>query len=619
MAYLIGTAGHVDHGKTTLIAALTGIDADRLPEEKARGMTIDLGFAYIELPEIGKVSIVDVPGHERFIKNMLAGASGVDVALLCIAADEGVMPQTREHLQILQLLEARKVVVALTKCDLADEDTHAFAELDARDLLAASPYAEAPILRASAHTGAGIESIKVALAGALASLGPREQTQSWFLPIDRVFTIAGHGTVVTGTLAAGTIKPGVEGELMPGSEKIRIRGIQTHGQYAQHAEAGQRTALNVAGIRKEALHRGQAIGAPGALFETTCINVRLAPVVELKHGQRVRLHIGAGEFIGKLFLFDEAPGFGQIRLESEVACAQGQRAVIRKYSPPTVLAGAEIVTPNAQTRRKNDKQIAGIVGGIGGSQAGLPERIMAELTRWPTGTETETICEAMGQSPQALGVAFESLKQAGKALGFAGRWLDARQYREFVERIRAATMTLHGQNPQAAAVSKNRVMTESGIDWQPKAFDRLTSKMAEDGQIELHGGDLKHPDYKISLSEKQAALLDRTLSAMKSHGAVAPSVEDLALEVGAPPQAVSEMVRLGVETKQIIKVEESLFYPVETLDELKTKLRSLGKAFTVAEFRDVTGSSRKYALPILQYFDEKKITKRIGDERVVIG
>ncbi|MBA3726440.1 MAG: selenocysteine-specific translation elongation factor [Armatimonadetes bacterium] len=619
MAYLIGTAGHVDHGKTTLIAALTGIDADRLPEEKARGMTIDLGFAYIELPEIGRVSIVDVPGHERFIKNMLAGASGVDVALLCIAADEGVMPQTREHFQILYLLEARRVVVALTKCDLADGDSRALAELDVRDLLTGSPYAGAPILEVSAHTGDGLTDLKDALAKALASLGPREQTQSWFLPIDRVFTVAGHGTVVTGTLAAGTIKPGIEGELMPGSAKVRIRGIQTHGQQADHAEAGQRTALNVAGIRKEALHRGQAVGARGALFETTCVNVRLAPVADIKHGQRVRLHVGAGEFLGKLFLFDEAPGFGQIRLEGEIACAQGQRAVIRKYSPPTVLAGAEIVTPNAQTRRKSDKQIAGIAGGAGGSAAGLPERIMVELKRWPTGAETETICEALGQSPQALGVAFESLKQDGKALGFAGRWLDADQYKEFVERIRAATMTLHGQNPQAAAVSKNRVVAESGIEWQPKAFDRLTAKMAEDGQIELHRGDLRHPNYKISLNEKQAALLDRTLSVMKLHGAVAPSMQDLALEVCAPPQAVSEMIRLGVETKQIIKVEENLFYPVETLDELKRKLRSLPKTFTVAEFRDVTGSSRKYALPILQYFDETKITKRIGDERVVIG
>jgi selenocysteine-specific elongation factor len=619
MAYLIGTAGHVDHGKTTLIAALTGIDADRLPEEKSRGMTIDLGFAFIELPEIGRVSIVDVPGHERFIKNMLAGASGVDVALLCVAADEGVMPQTREHFEILRLLEARAVVVALTKCDMVDEDGQAIAEMDVRELLSGGPYADAPLIKVSAHTGSGLDELKQTLATTLSNLGPRAEGGRWFLPIDRVFSVAGHGTIVTGTLALGTVAAGAEGVLMPGSEKLRIRSVQTHGEPANQAEAGQRTALNVAGVRKESLHRGQAVGAPGALVETTCVNVRLAPVGEIRHGQRIRFHIGAGEFIGKLFLFDEAPGFAQVRLEKEVACARGQRAVIRKYSPATILAGAEIVTPNAQLRRKTDKEIAEIVGDGAQQDESFESRIMAELAKRPMGIETAAICEALGQTQQMLGTAFETLKKSGEALGFAGIWISKENYGPLTVRVLEAVADLHKQSPQAAGIDKAKVASRAGLRWPVKSFDRLAAQMAEDGAILMSGSDIRHPEHKVAINDKQEALLQRTLDAMRKGGAVVPSAGDLALEVGAPRQAIDEMIRLGLATNRLVKVDEGLFYPPETLEELKQTLHSFGKPFTVAEFRDKTGSSRKYALPLLQYFDETRFTKRLGDERIVIG
>jgi selenocysteine-specific elongation factor len=619
MAYLIGSAGHVDHGKTTLIAALTGIQADRLPEEKARGMTIDLGYAYIELDGIGRVSIVDVPGHERFIKNMLAGASGVDVAMLCVAADEGVMPQTREHFQILRLLEARKLVVALTKVDMVDEDGIAIAELDVAQLLDGTEFAGAPIVRVSAHTGEGLDALKAELANAIGTLGEREAARNWFLPIDRVFTVEGHGTIVTGTLASGKVSEGDEGELMPGSHRVRIRSVQTHGEKSGMAEAGMRTALNVSGFKKEAIHRGQAVGSPGSLFESHCINVRLAPIEAIQHAERVRVHLGTGEFIGRLFLFDTAPGYAQLRLEENAACARGQRAVIRKYSPPTILAGAEIVTPNAKPRRKNDADIAQLLRRDEEPSDGLSSRIAAQLGRYPNGVSTERICEALGETPQTLGTAFEELKSGGDALGFAGMWAAEKHIAGLVNVVSSALLQLHAKRPQAAGIPKSTLLAEVNLGWPAKAFDRLLSKLADDGAIVIKGSDVAHPDHKIALNDKQAALLRRVLDAMAAAGASAPSASDLSLAVGAPVQAVDEMLRLGIETGQLIRVDEGIYYPPDVLATLKEKLRTFGKPFTVAEFRDATQTTRKFALPLLQYFDETRFTKRLGDERIVIG
>lgn len=615
MAYLIGTAGHVDHGKTTLIAALTGINADRLPEEKARGMTIDLGFAYVELDGIGRVSIVDVPGHERFVKNMLAGASGVDVALLCVAADEGVMPQTREHFQILRLLEARTLVVALTKVDAVDDESVAIAELDVAALLEGTAYANAPLLRVSAHSGSGVEELKNALRDTILDLGPRPTTSAWFLPIDRVFTVEGHGTIVTGTLATGSVSEGAEAVLMPGHHKARIRGVETHGQRSTTAEVGMRTALNVTGVRKEALHRGHALGSVGSLSETDCLNVRLAAVDSLQHGCRVRVHIGTGEFIGRLFLFDHAPDFGQVRLEEVAACARGQRIVIRRYSPPTLLAGGEIVTPNAKPRRKNDASVRELL--LQKDTEGDP--ILDLLARHPLGATTDSLCEALGKTPQALGDAFEQHKRSGTALGFAGMWLAPEHFPAVAQRVREAMESLHKGQPQSATVSKSQVLAESGLGWPAKSFDRLLAKLVDEGLVNARGSSLAHPDHKISLNEKQAALLQRVVSAMIESGASAPSSEDLAQSVGAPVQAIDEMIRLGIETGALIKVDDGIFYPPAVLDQMKETVRAFGRPFTVAQFRDATKSSRKYALPLLQYFDETRFTKRVDDERIVIG
>jgi len=621
MAYLIGTAGHVDHGKTTLIAALTGIDTDRLPEEKARGLTIDIGFAYLDLPEIGRVSIVDVPGHERFIKNMLAGAWGVDVALLCVASDESVMPQTREHFEIIRLLEARRMVVAITKCAMTDEETQDIVEMDIRSLLDKTPYAEASIVRVSAKERIGLEVLKKALADAIFSLGPRKiQEENWFLPIDRAFRVGGHGTVVTGTLAKGKVRVGEEGMVMPGNVEVRIRNVQVHGESVKEAEAGQRVALNIVGIEMERLHRGQAVGSFGSLVETNCVNVRLVPIEKLKHGERVRVHLGSGEFLGKLILFDAAPGYGQIRFEEAVACAREQRFVMRRYSPPTLLGGGEIVTPNARFRRKGDISVKElfVVMSDGGIRS-LEESILAEVGKHPEGVVTSVICETLGRTPHELGEAFEALKRQNKILGFAGIWITPENYKNLAEKIRTILFTLHEKEPASGAIPKSRLIQASGIGWNAKSWDRFLSKLSEDGVIRSMGGDVRHPDFSIRLNEKQQALLERVLEVMHSRGVIAPSPSEIAHELRVPPQAVEEICRLGVELGVLVKLDEGLVYSKETLENLKETVRKLGPKFTVAQFRDVTHSSRKYALPILQYMDEQRVTRRVGDERVVIG
>jgi selenocysteine-specific elongation factor len=617
VAYLIGTAGHVDHGKTSLIAAMTGIDADRLPEEKARGLTIDLGFAYIDLPGLGRVGIVDVPGHERFIKNMLAGASGVDVALLCIAADEGVKPQTIEHLQVLTLLEARCMVVALTKTDIASSERRKEAAAEVAELLVQTRFQGAQVVPVSAKTGEGMEAIVEALRSAIGSLGPRADAGvGWFMPIDRVFTVAGHGTVITGTLARGEVSSGAEALVMPGGSKVRIRGIQTYGQKAERAEAGQRTALNISGARRESLKRGQAIGSADALHETRCLNVRLTTVAEIKHGDRIRAHIGAGEFIGKLFLFDNAPGVAQLRLESPVACSLGQSLVLRNYSPPTLIAGGEITTPNATLRRKGDPAAGSLANPSRGGS--LEERLFDEIASHPLGADTAAICEAVGQSPQALGDAFERLKAEGKAYSFAGRWLAREAYSPVAESVRAALERIHGRNPSSSAIPRADALSASGLGWSAKAFERLIAKMADDGLLVANPNGLRHPEFVFSLTPRQVELLDKVVAEMRRHGAIAAEPAQLAAAVGAPPQAIAEILRLGREAGRVVVLDGVFHYAKETLDELACTVRKLAPSFTVSQFRDLTGSTRKFALPLLQYLDEAKVTRRVGEVRIVL-
>ncbi|MBV6459168.1 MAG: Selenocysteine-specific elongation factor [Fimbriimonadaceae bacterium] len=611
MARLIGTAGHVDHGKTSLIQALTGIDADRLPEEKRRGMTIDVGFAYIDLPDVGRVSIVDVPGHEKFVTNMLVGALGIDVALLCVAADEGVKPQTREHLAILELLPVDRMVVALTRADLADADTRELAALDVSDLLSKTRFAGAPSVLVSVRTGEGVEQLRSLLAGMLADAATVEAAP-WYLPIDRVFSVKGHGLVVTGTLAQGRVNEGDPAEIMPGKLACRVRGIQWHDQDQISSEKGRRTALNVSGVKVEDLHRGMAIGQPGTLIETDCLDARIRWIEAPKHGLRIRLSIGSAEAIGRVFLSDAQPDVAQLRLESKVAAVKEQPLIVRRYSPPDVLGGGVVLVPQAVRRRKSDR--VQLLEG-----ANEQEGVLEIVTANPQGVATDEVARRMGRTLQQLGSAFEELKASGKLLGFAGLWLTPEGLAASLAKLESALEDLHLAEPNKAMQPRERAIQKAGLSWAGKPLDRIMAHLAEPQNIRIQGTFIALPGFRVQLKDRQRALLDRVVAELARAGINVPLPKDLAAALNVPFQAIDEILALGVQAGEVVRVDESIWYPCSTLSSLKQDIAELagGKPFAASDLRDKLATTRKYVIPLLEYFDATGFTMRQGDLRVI--
>jgi selenocysteine-specific elongation factor len=613
MAKLIGTAGHVDHGKTTLIKALTGIDADRLPEEKRRGMTIDVGFAHVDLPGHGRVSIVDVPGHERFIHNMLVGALGIDVALLCVAADDAVMPQTREHFQILELLPVERLVVALTRADLADEETRELARTDVEELIAASRFAGAPVIETSATTGQGLEELRQAMAQALTeATATYPESLPWYLPIDRAFTVRGHGVVVTGTLAQGKVRVGDLAFLEPGHREVRVRGIQIHGESAPESEKGRRSALNLSGVRLEEVHRGMALGASGALFETTAFDARVKWLHEVKHGMRVRLSVGAEEVIGKVFLSDQEPEVVQVRLERPVAVALAQPIILRRYSPPDLLGGGRITVPQARTRRKSERPDDVRSDDLG-------EGVLAILAGEPNGVPTDEICRRLGQSQQALGGVFERLLEAEHVRGFAGRWFDRPSYEEGVRRFLDAVQTLHERQPTVALVPRERAVHVAGLTWAGKPLDRIVADLVEREAIVAAGTAIRRKEFRPELPARQRQFLDRCIAEIEREPINVPGPHDLAKQLSVPPQAVEEILKLGFQAGELVMVAEGVYYTPRQLEALKAQVRTAmgNRPFAAGELREALGTTRKYMIPLLEHFDATRFTLRVGDNRVV--
>ncbi|HRI44440.1 MAG TPA: selenocysteine-specific translation elongation factor [Fimbriimonadaceae bacterium] len=610
MAKLIGTAGHVDHGKTTLIRALTGIDADRLPEEKRRGMSIDIGFAYIDLPGHGRVSIVDVPGHERFLANMLVGALGIDVALLCVAADESVMPQTREHLQILDLLPVDRLVVALTRADLADAAMREISSVEIGELLSQTRFAEVPILVVSAETGEGLEALRSTLSEALDAAEAVSAPGGWYLPIDRAFSIKGYGTVVTGTLARGAVREGEAATILPGDFSARVRGIRRHNEPLAVGKNGMRLALNLGGVRLEDLRRGQAVGAPGAMFESSIIDARMRWLVRPKHAQRVRVSIGADEVIAKVFHSDLDPAVAQLRIEVPVAAAIRQPLIVRRYSPPDLLGGGQVLVPQAILRRKGDP--------IPTVEVDDPsEGILQMADRG--GASTEAICRALGQTPQGLGETFEALKSSGRLLGFAGLWFTHGAFEAKAGELLSALRALHDANPSQAAQPRERVVAAAKLDWAGKPLDRILGHLAASGRLVVRGSEIALPDFRVRLNERQQELLARLEQVLDEAGANVPSEDEIARTLAIPPQAAVEIVRLGVEAGRLVRVGEGIHYTTGGLESIKREIAGLAAhgAFAASEVRDRLATSRKYVIPLLEYLDAVQFTLRQGDKRIL--
>ncbi len=620
---IVGTAGHVDHGKTTLIQAMTGINTDRLKEEQERGLTIDLGFASLALPSGRTVGIVDVPGHERFLKNMLAGAGGVDIALLVVAADEGVMPQTREHIEILELLESRQGVVALTKCDAVEADWLDVVEDDLREYLADTFLRDATIVRVSGVTGEGVDAL-VGEIDRLAEIAEaRPATGPFRLPIDRVFTMTGFGTVVTGTLVSGTMKIGDAVRVLPAGIDTRVRGIQVHGKKQDSAQAGSRVAVNLAGVEVADIERGDVLLPPGYLQASDAIDASVRVLENaprpLATRTRVRLHIGTAEVIGRATVLgarEIAPGkqgFVQLRLESPVVAARGDRFVLRFYSPMRLLGGGTVLDPAAPKHRASERIVERLEKKLAGDPIDMVEDA---LSMRDAGLSIDELARASSLSVDDAKAALEDLARDGRVVKVGGRYMGRATVGKLTGAAKAALAAYFGANPMKSGMPKEKLRQSLGAA-DAKDFQSLLAAMASAGEIEVCEATINLPGRAPELGEKELRLAESIEKAYRDGGVNPPLPADVEKDYGP---ASRDIVALLVERGELVRVSVDLLFHADALAQAEAALRAYlreHERMTVAEFRDLIGSSRKYVVPLLEYFDKQRVTRRMGDQRVL--
>jgi selenocysteine-specific elongation factor len=647
---VVGTAGHIDHGKSALVLALTGTDPDRLKEEKARGITIDLGFAHVTIGDTN-FSFVDVPGHERFVKNMLAGAGGIDLVVLVVAADESVMPQTREHFEICRLLRVRTGVVAITKSDLVDADTLELVRLEIRDLVAGSFLEGAPWLPVSSRTGQGLDEFRRALVATAANLGSRGTDGAARLPVDRTFSVTGFGTVVTGTLVSGRLRTDDEIIVAPGERRLKIRGIQVHGAREPEAVAGQRAAVNLPGIEVEEITRGQALITPGG-FETSRIADAVVETLRgakpLKHGARVRFHQGTAEILGRIGILgppprsangaravpELAPGsraYVRVRLERPAVLTRGDKYIIRAYSPPMTIAGGHILDPrppraaihsdaalqrcrqldfdpdDRSGRAEADRRAAAVMIADEGA-AGLRTGALVSRCAIPSAALT-TVVETLVASHQAV--------RAGDVLVPSA----------VVERLKTQVVELlrerHRREPLSDGVPREEVRERSFAHGAPDVFEFAIDELVSSGTI---GGRsrLALAGHRLELSAEEARARDAIAGILRDAGLKPPDAAGLAAAAGVQAAVADRMVKLLVRQKTVVPLGPLLFHEralhdlKEELAAIKAKAGSEKAVIDVATFKERFDITRKFAIPLLEYLDRERVTRRVGETRMII-
>ena len=618
--YVIGTAGHVDHGKSALVRALTGIDPDRLREEKERGLTIDLGFAWLTLPSGREVSIVDVPGHERFIRNMLAGVGGIDLAMLVVAADEGVMPQTREHLAIIDLLRIDRGLVVVTKSDLVDDDWMELVSSDIMDSLKGTTLQDARMVSVSSVTGEGLPELLGALDSVLDGVEERDDNGHPRLPIDRAFTISGFGTVVTGTLVGGRLSVGDEVELAPGGQRGRVRGIQTHKQSVKSGMPGTRVAANLSGIGHESIARGQILTDRGWLKESEALDVKLRVVqdspVSVKHRASVTLHLGTSETLARVRLLDEQElgpgesGWAQLHLQYPIATVKGDLFVIRSHQG--TLGGGEVI----ETLARRHKRFSGpVVERLSVLAEGRPEEVLLKALESMEPSSLKRVVEESGIAAEDVVPALENLldRDAVTALG-NGRVTDrtvlysGRGWGGVMSKSRAALESYHKQHPLRTGLPKEELRSRLGLGGQ--VFGKVIEKLVEDGALVEEGSAVRLPEHSRVLSAKQQAEVDRYLAALDAQPFSPPT------DLGISGELVAGLVDGG----KVVRVNQDVVFSAGAYKEMRDRIveetRSAGK-INVGKVRDMFDTSRKYALALMEYLDQQRITRRVGDDRVL--
>ncbi len=627
---IIGTAGHIDHGKTALVKALTGIETDTHPQERARGMTIDVGFAYWK----EDVTLLDVPGHERFVKNAVAGVSSVDLALFVVAADDGVMPQTREHLAILRLLGVRDGLVALTKTDLVEPEWVEMVVEDLRELLAGTFLEAAEIVPVSSVTGEGIGRLRTLLEERIAGVGPRPDRGALRLPIDRAFSMSGFGTVVTGTVLAGSVRPRDELVLQPRGRPVRVRGVQVHGRDVAAAGAGSRAAVNLSDVNVADVARGDTLAEPGFFEATTRIDARLqmlpdAPAV-LKHRDRLRLHLGPGEVLARVALLDAdvlAPGeagFVQLQLERPGLAAHGDRFVARRYSPARTLAGGVVLDPRARRHRRRRPDVLERLRRL---RTEDPQEVLDALLR-DAGAHSRSagdLAPLLGRRAADVEARLRELRDRGSCVDFeqAGRrrFVHAGAWKRLGEEILEALARFHEEQPLQPAVSREELSRRTGADHEAAVFQAAAESLAADGRVRLESGRLSLPGHQVELTPEQEALRRAIAGALRGGGAQPPDGGELTGSLGRTAAEVEAVVAVMQERGDLVRLRAGLLFDAAVLERIESNLvgylREHGQ-IEVAGFRELVGTTRRFALPLLNYFDGQGLTRREDDLRRLV-
>lgn len=634
---IVGTAGHIDHGKSALVRALTGTDPDRLPEEKRRGITIDLGFADLELDDL-RLGFVDVPGHERFVKNMLAGAHGIDLLALVIAADEGVMPQTREHFDICRLLGVRNGLVVITKKDLVEEEMLPLVEDEARALVASSFLQDAPIVSVSAKTGAGLDELKSHLTEIGKRVPPRSADFVMRLPIDRAFSMKGFGTVVTGTLISGQIAEGDELELLPAGTKVRVRGLQVHGQAVKQAHAGQRTAVNLAGIETTQLERGMVLAPPGRLRPTQILDVwiDILPHVarSVRTRSRVRFHVGAAEVLGRVTVLDgpaEVPAgrsaLAQLRLEAPVVALHDDRFILRSYSPADTIGGGKVVHPfAAKHRRKDIEQTVQVLRSL------MSEDRATKFAGFvgaadKHGVRLADLAAATGWSDEVLSETASAVMKDGAVIEAGGVYLSSESFERLRRNVVAELEAHHKREPLARGMLRETLREKLFSHSLPELFGAVIGRLEAKGAVASEKDVIRLSGHRVDLTDQDAKLSSHIEKLYLEAGVESPSLDDAMTRagVGAAQRAQArKILQLLLDNRKLVRVQGDMFMHAQVVADLKSKLQEYAakhepeRLIDVPTFKTLAGVSRKYAIPLLEYFDRERVTRRAGDKRLIL-
>ncbi len=629
---VLGTAGHIDHGKTTLIKALTGVDCDRLKEEKERGITIELGFTAMTLPSGLSISIVDVPGHEKFVRHMVAGATSIDLVVLVIAADEGIMPQTREHLDICKLLRVKKGLVALTKIDLVDRDWLELVKEEIKEFLSGTFLEEAPIIPLSSVTGEGLTDFIKEIDTLAQKVEERSPEGIFRLPIDRVFTMKGFGTVVTGTIVSGKVSLGDSIEILPPGVETKVRGIQVHGQPVSQALAGARAGINLQGVEKSAIARGNVLTHAQSLKPTyildTILHLLASAPKPLKNRTRVRLHVGTMEVLGRIIILGQEellPGedaYTQLLLEEPTVALPGDRFIIRSYSPVATIGGGEILDAFPLRHKRSSPNLKAELDIL--LKTAPEEKIKLHLRRaGPAGLSFSEILMRLNLPPAQLRSLIHLLMAKEEILSYDGdreRFLHSQIMADLKESCLNYLKEFHLQNPLQPGAAKEELKSKLPPQMDNRLFQHLLAVLAAEGKIVIERDLLRLASHTISLKEEEKELRQKIIALLAKSALQPPTVKEIIAELKVSPAELKPVLLLLTREGVLVKVKDDLYFHQAAVGQLQDRVINFlkeHKGMSPTQFKEIAQASRKYAIPLMEYFDAQKITLRVGDKRVL--